>query len=219
MNIKRLLLIPATLLAAAAFSPANALTIKLYDGTNTWQVTDGDANDANAGASAVSYSGVFGNWVINFEFADSNSPGTAEGAFIHSSTSLRSTAAGFLEITVWDTFTAPLGAGSLTYVSGGSGTNAGTITGYGSKLDREQTYIRTDDCVRAINGAQCAESVSHGDLAGGYIMTVFQRIDVTDATRTFSFDTDVYNVPEPGTMALFGLGLLGLGIAGRRRSR
>lgn len=219
MNIKRLLLIPATLLAAAAFSPANALTIKLYDGTNTWQVADGDASDTDGAANAVNIAGTFGIWTVNVQFADSNSPGTLEGAFIHSTTSLRSAAAGFLEITIWDEFTAPLTPGSLTYLSGGSGTNPGTVTGYASKLDEAQTYLQTEQCTRALNGAACAESVSHGDLTGGYTMTLFQRIEVDGATRSFSIDSDVYNVPEPGTMAMFGLGLLGLGFAARRRAR
>jgi len=35
--------------------------------------------------------------------------------------------------------------------------------------------------------------------------------------RTFSFDIEETQIPEPGTLALFGLGLVGLGVARRKQ--
>jgi len=71
-------------------------------------------------------------------------------------------------------------------------------------------------------------------LGGGLVTTLWFDLTMTQATFDVGFHGDEYkftalsgsdnfyvaiiNVPEPGTLALFGLGLLGFGIARRRKS-
>ena len=64
-----------------------------------------------------------------------------------------------------------------------------------------------------------AGSTSGPLLAGGpYSLTQHIVIRHTGSTKATSFDAAIH-IPEPGSIAMLGLGLAGLAVAGRRRNR
>lgn len=221
MEFKKLVLAPAALAAMAFCVPASAvMTLNLNDGSTNVTISDNGAGDLDAAVGTILYTGPFGVWTINVQTGTSNAPGTITNANLHLTSTLKAGSAGYLDMTLADTFTAPLGAGNLTFASGGAGTVTGSLLGYGQKLDRKQQFFQTPDCSYALTSgafAGCAVSTGHPELFSAFEMKLYQRVTVTGASQTFSIDTDVNNVPEPGTLAIFGLGLLGL--AGVRRRK
>lgn len=61
------------------------------------------------------------------------------------------------------------------------------------------------------------EIVSNGLAAGRYIIQVLGTTNSTNSPSAYSGQLSFAPVPEPGTLALFSLGLIGLGAVARRR--
>jgi hypothetical protein len=68
----------------------------------------------------------------------------------------------------------------------------------------------TTSVVTLLGACGNGQLISKGPVTGNHINTAFDSLDNTNLNITV--------VPEPGTLSLFGFGLLGLGFAFRRRS-
>lgn len=209
----------AALALAAAPVRATPLTLTLTDGSNTVTVQDGGMGDSNATNGAVTWSGSLGVWIVNvttgvgypvlgspsWPILDLNSVNVSNGA---GTLTLLLTQGGF---------TSPPPPGFLFNIGG---TTNGTVTAYacaGVTLGNcEDVQLGPFNPVgsTAFSGST---SFPFADPDEDYQVGIKVVIHHNGATNS-SFDAEVQPVPEPGTYALIGAGLLGLGLLRRRLS-
>jgi hypothetical protein len=138
-------------------------------------------------------------------------------------------AGGTLTIELTDTgFDPNPSTGRLFGAVGGTTNGTSTFQGYLSTTNTEFAASPTDvlmgPFVDPIAGSLPTafsgdDSQAHGPV-GAYAMTMVATITHGgDQALGTSFNFQMDNVPEPATIALFGVGLLGVGLATRRRRR
>lgn len=121
--------------------------------------------------------------------------------------------------------------GFTTPTNGLETTLSDTQTGMGSVMqqayyDTSNSYFGTGGSIGSVtlNGSGTMSAMGGGPLSGMYSLTLVDTFS-TSCTSTgcasFSIDGNITSVPEPGTLALFGAGLLGCGLflVRRRRAR
>jgi hypothetical protein len=121
------------------------------------------------------------------------------------------------------------GTGSVTLAFGGPQMYLGLL--WGSVDDYNTlTFYNGGSAVGSLTGLDVTAS-ANGDqgVQGTFYVnvnsdTAFDRVVATSSQYAFELDNVAYNdsnvsVPEPGTLALFSLGLLGAGVGARRRRK
>jgi hypothetical protein len=206
---------------------AMALSIRLTDGNTSFTVNDGGPGDTNAVAGVVGFSGAVGDFIVNVSTGISY---PILGSSVSPSLDLNSVDVSYnglalsntLTIYLTDTgFSSPSTIGGFTAHIGG--TTTGTVK-YSTYLDASNTAFgeTTQLTNTTYNGPNSfsggASSLTDlSSLVSLYSLT--QEVEITHAATggSSSFDATLQPIPEPGTMMLVGLGMLGMAVYGKRR--
>ncbi len=216
---KSLRTLPAVVLTGLIFvSPAQAeLILTLSDGETTVQTSDLNTD------GAVLYAGSIGDWFLNITVGVANpiiGDGNTSSLDLSSlNISGSSEDGGVLYISLTDTNnTVPFGA--TNYMVEYGGTSGGTVA-FQSYVDTNNTAFGTETLLYdtgALDGAFSGTGFGGVSLTGPYSITTVATITHEHGFMASGFNHGV-TIPEPGSLALIGIGLLGLAIGVRRSSR
>jgi hypothetical protein len=201
-------------LALAAGPSFAVATLTVDDGTNSITVVDGDANDANPieGVVTVVWTAPNTLWTSTVSIGTSYpADGSPSMPYMDLNAVVTSPGAGALTITFTQDGFLPMNGSYASDVGGTLNENAQAA--FSASADGQQiSSLGPFMDAGAFMGSMVS---SFSTSQSPYSITLVAVITHNEA-GTSSFDYQV-QVPEPGTLALLGLSLLGLGFARRRR--
>lgn len=207
----------ASLFAASSSQAAFILTIA---GSGTTTVVDNGVGDLAGTSGAIAWFGIIDGYSVSFA-----SGTAADDPFnLHLTATVSGNGNALNALTFSLTKTDITAAPGLTSVNGGGG-SYGIVPGgsysWASYVDASNTAFGTATQVASLSGAGYSSGVATLDLSPAYSSTLIATFDFSGASTIgqFTASTDFgTNVPEPASIALVGLALLGAGVASRRKA-
>lgn len=221
MNRKNTWVATAALAAALGAVPIASqatLALRLSDGSSTVTIVDGGIGDLNSAAGAITFIGGIGAFSINVSTALGDEATDYKG--IHLDSINNSFGTGSLQIAMTETDITSGAAGASAIGVSFGGVAGGTIRGRFYVDDANTAFGQATNVFDSgVIGAGAFARSGGGttSLTDPYSMSMVVDIThVRGATTSFNFEA---KVPEPATLALLGIGLLGIGVSTRRRAQ